>query len=158
MAAAGRTQHLPPTVLTPPQRLQVPPALTQPHFHHSLPHYTPQANFQTLLHHLTAASNSTSRVSVSPALCLALQGRRESLPRDIFFLSQLRPRLQGRREAERRLRRCGNPRRPSPGDRPGMLQRCSGGRARGTREVGDVSIGMPPPYSPSLPKPQPGSL
>lgn len=68
--------------------------------------------------------------------------------------------LEGWRDAERRLRRCGNPPRPSPGDRPGMLQNRSGGRARGTRAAeggclgggGEVSIGMPPDTHTPLPK------
>lgn len=109
--------------------------------------------------YLTIPRSQLPNPSPSPHVCLQLHQLCLSFPSPVFAtpgeggvpslgyfsLAKLRPRLQSWRDAERRLRRCGNPRRPSPGDRPGMLQRCSGGRARGTRAVGDVSIGMPPP-------------
>lgn len=72
--------------------------------------------------------------------------------------------LEGWRDAERRLRRCGNPPRPSPGDRPGMLQNRSGGRARGTRAAeggclgggGRYPQGCHQTHTPPYQKPQPG--
>lgn len=155
MAAAGRIhlevlhQHLLPKVLTPHPR----------DCRHPLPSASP---ISTTLYPITP-HRQLPNPSPSPHSCLQLHQLGLSVPSPAlappgedgvpslgyFSVAQLRPRLRSWRDAERRLRRCGNPRRPSPGDRPGMLQRCSGGRARGTRAVGDVSIGMPPPYSPN---------